>query len=319
MTAIPGAPPVAPGVHTMPEADYFAATWALSSSGAKAILDCPARFRWEQDHRVYKATFDFGSAAHLMVLGAGPPVQVIDVAYLKQLAGEAPDPKTAEMYAKAASGDEITEWRTNAAKAAKEAARATGKIPLLRRAYEHVCAMADVLRADPVASHLFDPAAGLPEQSIFWKDQETGVQRRARLDWLPEPRGSRLVVADYKTTTDASPDSIYKAVGNFAYHIQRAWYTDAIVAAGLDDDPAFVFCFQETDPPYLINIIQLDPAAIQSGRIACRAAIERFRDCSAAGVWPGYMPDELEELAEISVPPWKTRIPDGYYYEGSTL
>jgi len=293
MTAAPSlpstAPPVSPGVHTMPEADYFAATWALSSSGCKAILDCPARFKYEQDHPVLKGEFDYGSAAHKLVLGTGPPIAIINA----------------------------KDWRTNAAKDARDAARAEGAIPLLTGHFSEVQAMADVLRADPIAAALFDPAAGLPEQSIFWQDAETGMQRRARLDWLPDPRGGRLVVPDYKTTTDASPDAIYKAVGNWAYHIQHAWYTDAVMAAGLDDDPAFVFCFQEKDPPYLINIIQLDAGAVQAGRVACRAAIERFRDCTAAGLWPGYMPDDLDELTEISLPPWKTRIPDGYYYEGS--
>lgn len=291
MTATIDAPPVPHGVHTMAEADYFAATWALSASGAKAILDCPARFRWQQDHPVYKDEFDYGSAAHKLVLGTGPPIAVIDAA----------------------------DWRTSAAKAARDQARADGAIPLLTGKLSQVQAMADVLRADPLASALFDPAAGLPEQSIFWQDGETGVHRRARLDWLPEPRGARLVIADYKTTTDASPDGISRSVGNWAYHIQHAWYCDAVTAAGLDDDPAFVFVFQETEAPYLINIVQLDAGAAQSGRIACRAAIERFRDCTAAGVWPGYMPDGMAELAQIPLPPWKTRIPDGYYYEGSSL
>lgn len=275
--------PVAPGVHAMPEEDYFAATYALSSSGAKDILDCPARFRWKQQHPVLKGEFDYGSAAHKLVLGSGPPIAVVDA----------------------------DSWRTNAAKAARDDARAAGAIPLLLKDLAHVTAMADAIRAHPLAAALFDPESGLPEQSLFWHDAEFDIERRARLDWLPDPRGGRLHIGDYKTAASASPDAIRRAVGDWAYHVQRAWYCEAVRACGLDDDPAFIFVFQEKTAPYLINVVQLDPAAIISGDIACRAACEMFRDCTKTDLWPGY-PYE-PDITEISVPPWKTRIPEEYY------
>jgi hypothetical protein len=274
---------IAPGVHQIPEDDYFAARYALSASGAKDLLDCPARFRWKQDHPTVKGEFDYGSAAHKLILGSGPQIAIIDA----------------------------DSWRTNAAKDAREQARQAGHIPLLIADFIKVQAMAAALQAHPLAAALFDPDCGLPEQSLFWHDAEFGIDRRARLDWLPDPRGGRLIIGDYKTTTDASPGACERAVGNWAYHVQRAWYCEAVRACGLDDDPAFLFCFQEKDPPYLINVVQLDAAAITSGDIACRAACEIFRDCTAADSWPGY-PWE-PDITEISVSPWKTRIPEGYY------
>lgn len=311
MTAATLAQPIAPGVHQIPEEDYFAATWALSSSGAKDILDCPARFRWHQQHPVIKKEFDFGSAAHKMILGSGPEIQVIDAACLAQLAAEQDDPKTRKLFADTAAKGDPAGFQTAAAKAARDQARADGKIPVLVDDYNHVTAMAEAILLHPLAAALFDPDRGLPEQSLFWHDPEWGIDRRARLDWLPDPRGGRLIVGDYKTTTNASPDAIWRSVGDWAYHIQRSFYCEAIRACGVDDDPGFIFVFQEKTPPYLINVIQLDKAAIISGDIACRAACERFRDCTAADKWPGY-PYE-PEITEIAVPTWKTRIPEEYY------
>src|SRR5258706_418444 len=94
-----------PGIYDLPEDDYFARTNALSASGAKLLLppSCPAKFRWALDHPVHKDVFDFGSAAHKMVLGAGPVLEVIDVA----------------------------DWRTNKAKDAREYARMNGCVPIL--------------------------------------------------------------------------------------------------------------------------------------------------------------------------------------------
>jgi hypothetical protein len=266
------------GVYDIPEADYFGATGALSCSGAKLLLppSCPALFRYRQDHPEYKDVFDFGSAAHRMVLGAGPEVKVIDA----------------------------TDWRGKAAKEARDAARAEGKIPLLIDDAWKVEAMASTLQQHPIARALLDPErGGRPEQSLFWADEDTGVHRRARLDWLPEPGPGRFIAVDYKSCSSADPAAIAKAVANYGYYQQDPYYLDGICALGLDDDPAFVFIFQEKEPPYLVTVVQLDEEARQAGRARNRQAIERFRDCTEAGIWPGYSDD----IELISLPPWALR------------
>jgi PDDEXK-like domain of unknown function (DUF3799) len=230
---------------------------------------------------VFRDVFDFGSAAHKLILGAGPPVDIIDA----------------------------DSWRTNAAKDAREYARMNGRTPVLIGDWDRVTAMAGAIAAHPLAAALFNPDHGKPERSLFWTDPATGVPCRARLDWLPDARKGRLTIPDYKTCTGAHPDPAAKAAGNYGYHIQHAHYTNGAAALGLDDDPAFVFVFQEKDPPYLVNVVQLDPGAIQAGRVAMRAALEIFRDCTAADVWPGYRTD----IPEISLPPWASRIPEEYY------
>ncbi len=277
------APVTEPGIYDMPEAEYFAQHHALSASGAKLLLppSCPAKFRWAQDHPVYKDTFDLGSAAHMTVLGAGPDIEVVDA----------------------------ENWRTNAAKDAREYARMAGRIPLLAADYDRVCAMAAQIRAHPLARKLLDPARGRPEQSLFWTDPDTGVPCRARYDWLPDPRGGRLTIPDFKTAADAGNEAVMRAAGNFGWHLQHAHYFNAATALGLGDDPAFVFVVQEKDPPYLVNVVQLDAGAVQAGRVAMRAAAEMFRDCAAAGVWPGFPLD----IPEIPLPPWKARIPEDFY------
>ena len=58
----------------MSEAEYHAHP-AFSASKAKAILDSPARFKWEyiDGNREQKKAFDVGSAVHAKVLGTGYP------------------------------------------------------------------------------------------------------------------------------------------------------------------------------------------------------------------------------------------------------
>lgn len=265
-----------PGIYEMTNEEYHSHRYALSSSGARKLLppSCPAIFRYEQDHpQPPKKAFDIGNAAHKLVLGTGPDLVRIDA----------------------------EEWRTNAIKAEVAAVRAEGGIPLKPSEWEQVHAMADALRAHPVASLLFDPERGTPEQSLFWRDDRTGVMRRARLDWLPNPRTGRLIIPDYKTCASANPEKLQRAVEDFGYHQQDDWYRSACRALGLADDAAaFVFVCQEKTAPYVITVIEMDATARRIGAARNRRALEIFAECTRTGYWPGYS----DEISHLSLPPW---------------
>jgi hypothetical protein len=273
-----------PGVYQLTETEYHAdpvPAGSLSASGAKLLLppSCPALYRYRRDHPKESAAFDYGTAAHKYVLGAGPPVGIVD----------APD------------------WRTKAAQDARKDAHARGAVPMLVSELAQITEMARAIGQHPVASALFDPARGNAEQSLFWQDDEYGIWRRARLDWLPEHRaGRRLIIGDYKTAQAVDPDSIRKAVANYGYHIQAAQYIDAAIAC-LDADPAFLLVFQMKDPPYLVNIAELDPDTIAAGRRRLRTACEIFRDCTTTGIWPGYEAATDDGITYITLPPWAAR------------
>jgi PDDEXK-like domain of unknown function (DUF3799) len=268
----------APGIYGIPEAEYFAASYALSCSGCKLLLppSCPAKFYWRQDHAEYKDVFDFGSGAHAMVLGTGPEITVVD------------------------AGD----WRTKAAREARDQARTEGRTPLLAAEYQQVKEMAAALRAHPIAYAMFDPRDGAAEQSLFWDHPATGTPLRARLDWLPGCGGpQRPVIADYKTCTSADAEDLSKAVARYGYHIQHAFYSDG-VAALTGTTPAFIFVCQEKVPPYLVHVIELDPDAVATGRRLYEQAIRTYRACIKSGNWPGYADGEITEIA---LPAWAPR------------
>lgn len=268
----------APGVYDIPLDDYLADPvpgGSLSRSGVTALLppSCPAKYRWDRDHPPESTrAFDVGHAAHKLVLGVGPELRVV----------------------------EADDWRTKAARAERAAAYADGAVPLLAEDHDCVVAMAEALLRHPLASALFDPDHGTPEQSLFWQDAATGVTLRARLDWLPHPRDGRLIVPDYKTCANASPATLSKAVHNYRYHGQGAWYVDGIKALGLADDPAFLLVFQEKTPPYLVTVAELDTIALAAGRYENRKAIDLYAECVATDTWPGYSDD----IELICLPPW---------------
>lgn len=260
-----------PGIYDTPEDQYHAHP-ALSVSSARKLLppSCPAIFHHERRAgQKRRREFDFGHAAHLAVLGAGPELHVIGA----------------------------SDYKTKKAQQERAAAHASGAVPVLAAEFDAVQAMAAALRAHPLASALF-AEGGLAEQSLFWTDPDTKVPCRARLDWLSHR------VVDYKTTTSAHPDHIAKAADNFGYHMQAAWYLDGarhldLVAA----DAEFLFVFQDKDPPYLVTVAELDADAVQIGRERNQFAREIFRDCTEADVWPAYSND----IERISLPAYARR------------
>ncbi|MFF2009140.1 PD-(D/E)XK nuclease-like domain-containing protein [Streptomyces sp. NPDC058195] len=290
ITALAGASAPAagidPGIYpNLPMDQYHADRASLSSSGARRLLppSCPALFRHEQDNpRPPKRTFDMGNAAHRLVLGDGPELVAV----------EAPD------------------WRTKAAREERDAIRAAGGVPLLADEYDQVQAMADAIRRHPVASALFAPGSGRPETSLFWRDRQTDVMRRARFDWMPDPRNGRLIIPDYKTCRSAEPSALARAVDEYGYHQQADWYRAGARALGIGDEhTAFVFVCQEKTAPYLITVFEPDMAALRIAAAKNRRAINTFAECTESGRWPGYS-DDIEYL---SLPPYAERRDEEEY------
>lgn len=262
---------VSPGVHDLTDEQYFGpvlASTTLSSTGVRELLppSCPARFFWNRrfGRRGSKA-FDLGHAAHRLVLGVGPELVLIPAA----------------------------EWRSDAVKAQVAEVRTAGGVPLKAADWDAVHGMAGALQAHPFASKLL--SGGVPERTLIWRDDETGVMCRAKVDWLA-PDG----IVDYKTCDKASPEHLRKAVHNYGYHIQAAFYLRGFRAVLPVEVPFFAFVAQEKDPPYLVTVFQLTQDALDYGDRQCADALQIYRDCSEANEWPGYTAD----IEDIGLPPW---------------
>lgn len=263
-----------PGVYRgLDENEYHAHQASLSVSGAKVLLDCPAKFDYQRRHpKPSTAAMNLGSAAHKLVLGVGAEIVEVDA----------------------------DDWRTQAAKEARAEAEADGKLALLTKDHEMVQAMAARLRENKIADLVLG-GEGEAEVSLF-SAHSSGVLRRGRIDWLPAP-ADRMIVADYKTAASAEPGAFAKSIMNFRYYMQAAWYSDLIVDLGLASSVAFLFVAQEKDPPYEVMICQLDADALAIGRHQNEMAIELFVECAERNEWPGYG----DEVHKLILPFWFTR------------
>jgi hypothetical protein len=254
---------------------------SLSSSIAKLLcLSSPAHAR--QDHprlnpdaaHEEAERFDIGSAAHALLLEGDSGVVIVD----------APD------------------WRTKAAREARDAAYAAGKTPLLARAWADVEAMAIAARRQ-LDAHTDGGAgmftAGKAEQTLIWREDR--VWCRARFDWLRQPFDGDWAIDDYKSTSgSANPDSWTRAMFGMGFDLQAAWYRRGLqVLTGAD--AIFRFAVQETYPPYALSVIALGPDAMTIAEKKRLYALERWDECQRENAWPGYP----TRTCWAELPPWE--------------
>lgn len=254
---------------------------SISTTGIKSILECPRKFWFNSPlnpHRVRREksdAFSLGAAAHDLVLQPGIWGDLYHVV---------PDGFSAAHHKK---------WADYMP--AYEEAVSAGKTVLTQRQADTVSAMSDALWADPLAERVF--VNGRAEQTMAWRDDETGVWLRCRPDWLPN---NPVFVPDYKTARDASPRGFRRAVYEYGYHIQAAVYMEGIEKTmGVRPDD-FFFVVQETEAPYIVQAHRLSDDALEAGRVLFRQGVRRFADCLAADKWPGY----ADDVNEIDCPKW---------------
>lgn len=248
----------------MDEVEYHAHP-ALSSTGARQLLDAPARFEYARSvPQAPRKAFDIGTAAHAKVLGAGPEVIAI------------PQDILAENGAAS----------TAAAKKFIADAREAGQVPVKQAELDAVNLMAEAVLANDRARELLEQV-GNPEASVFGVDPVTGVECRARFDYLAP------VAVDLKTTQKrATRAQFERTVLDFGYHIQQAHYEDTYTFTGGHLD-GFTFVVVEKDPPHLVGVFVLDRDYVEMGRAKAADARAIFADGIESGIWPGY-PDEIQ-------------------------
>lgn len=239
---------------------------ALSYSGAKVLLQSPAKYRHMMDTPPEtKTDFDLGHAVHSIVLGIGDPIREVP--------------------------HEL--WNTKEAKTAVAEVRDAGEIPLKPSQYRAAKAMSESLFKQPRVESLL--RSGRAEVPVHW--QRDGVSLRAQIDWVNEVRH---VLVDVKTSTTADRDGFSRLAYNFGYHIQAAAYLDGAQGPGDPRDWRFVFAVVEKDPPYLSAVYEPDADFIAAGAAKWQQAQELYRECTDTGEWPGYDTD----IQSLSLPRW---------------
>lgn len=258
------------GIHDIPAHVYHsdpAPTPSLSSTMAKTLLSQTPMHAWLANPRlnpkwrpVDRKVFDIGRAAHREVLGKGEDWV------------EIPDDLLAANGAASTKG----------AKEFIEDARSRDLTPIKASEAEAVRMMAEKVRGR-LGSMGIALQSNRSEMSAL--AEIDGVWCRCLVDNAPSD--PRIPLYDLKTTTDANPEKIARAVMDYGYDVQAQHYREVWKAA-TGEDRAFRFIFVEKEPPHEICVVELTSGDLMMAERRISRAREIFRDCLATNDWPGY-------------------------------
>lgn len=244
----------------------------LSNSGISLLLDCPLRY-WDKyinpdkPEREETASMRMGTMVHTFLLEPEKFEQLYYHVEAKPRKGT----KAYDELAVVASGREII---------------GSEEMKLLRQIQRSIQAKKD-------ARDLLKN--GQAEQSIYWKDAETGVLCKARPDYM-----TNSYIVDLKTTRCASWAEFSKSIASYGYHRQAAMQLDAMEAISGIKHTNFINICVETERPYIVSVFVMDNDALDQGRVQYKRGLEIFKECQASNNWPDYVP----ELEQIGLPAW---------------
>jgi hypothetical protein len=225
--------------------EYHAATDYISRS---AILDfdkSPYTYwaNWVNPERKKKKTgaLNIGSAFHLYILQ--PEL------FNAQFSVEPP-----KVLLKDAGREKFDSYKSEI-----ESLKNSGKMLLSAEEFRTIKEMADKLKNNIDAMQLIE--GGAIENSIFWQDDELGLLLKARPDIL-----HHNIVADLKTSNNASPHHFQSEIVKYGYHIQFGMIQDGLKIIEERNIDHFVNIVIENKYPYNIGIYFIDQTAIDAGR-----------------------------------------------------
>jgi hypothetical protein len=274
----------APGFYRMPAARYHkdpVSAVSLSSSCAVTLVsETPAhakaghpRLTEQPDDDTNKA-MDLGSVVHELVLGEGGGFRVHD----------------------------FPDWRTKDAKAAAEASREVGEIPILKVKYDEACEVdASISKNLQAIGEVWNRfLAGHKEIVYIWRD--IGGPWCRSMDDCLYISGDHAICFDLKTTATGLSDREIQSKIVGGMDLKAAFRVRGLtqLLPSLAGRIKFMWIFAEVNPPYEIRAIEATGEILAMGDRKAAYAIELWRRCMGANEWPGY-PRKIER---IPLPGW---------------
>ena len=245
---------------------------SVSSSGLRTIETKSAGDFWAFSglngsafEKVETAAFNFGKAAHALLLGD----EDFDAGYV------------------------VSPYDGFRSKEAREWREAQTKVIVSPDDMDHIKGMSASLKAHGLPDLIF---GGEPEVSLIWRDH-TGVWIKARPDALPATGD----LGDLKTTTDNELQPLMRGITKYSYDMQMALCVEGMEKVLHRSPTGVVIIYAQKKPPYTVTPISIGADALYWGKVRNRRAINTFAECWQSGEWP-FQGDR--DISEYQLPEW---------------
>jgi hypothetical protein len=243
---------------------------ALSYSGLKEFAKSPAHFKhWQTEAREPTEAMKFGAALHASLLE--------------------PDKLAVQ------SGG--TTWRTKGFKEFEHENPEKVCVP------EEITGTMALMNCSLVSNRTVKGLLQRAEKEVefFWQHPDFGFDCKCKTDLLFVNRGI-AIVADIKTTDDATPQAVSRTIANYKYHWQASWYSEAVRRCRGARDVRFFWIFVEKKPPYSVGLYEPDAEMLDVASRQIQELLPDYAECLEADYWPSIS----SQTQTISLPRWAT-------------
>lgn len=243
---------------------------ALSYSGLKEFAKSPAHFKhWQTEAREPTEAMKFGAALHASLLE--------------------PDKLAVQ------SGG--TTWRTKGFKEFEH--ENPEKVCVPEEVFKNIELMSTSLLSNITVKNMLARAA--KETELFWEDNDYSFKCKCKLDML-FVKNNTAIIADIKTTDDATPQAVSRTIANYKYHWQAYWYSYAVRQVRRVKDVKFFWIFVEKKPPYSVGLYEPDAEMLDVASRQIQELLPDYAECLEADYWPSIS----SQTQTISLPRWAT-------------
>ncbi len=235
------------GIYNIDLDCYLADRSYISSSGLKRILRSPLELqRYFQRQQLSSPILDFGTAVHCALLEPerfaqeyiALPVNHVDLFHAQDM----------------------------------ELIQQQGKIQhfITQAQMDAVHGICEQVQQQPEIADLL--AQGQAEQSLFWRDSESGIRCKIRPDLLRLPH----LIVELKTTFNAALDVFQRTVLMQQYHLSAAMYLQGVQHI-TGHTPNYVFIVACREAPYQVSTFVPSAAMLQEGEKLFRLALSKLK------------------------------------------
>ncbi|MFK7822763.1 MAG: PD-(D/E)XK nuclease-like domain-containing protein [Oligoflexales bacterium] len=201
----------------------------------------------------------------------------------------------------------VVDVSSRATKTFKQTVLGTDKICITSSEYNNASYMADALWNNKQARAYLE-LAGKAERTFYYTDPETGIELKARPDFITD---DSVFVLDTKTARSIDPFDFIRDADSFKYWLSPEIINNAVESVRGIKPQAYVFlCVEnkgEKKPDTAIYYADFD--FLELGEIKLKQALQTLKQCRESGHWPafdqpiplglpGYRQRELERLRE---------------------
>lgn len=260
----------------MPPATYHESD-ALGSSGLKLMARSPWHYRNRVPVAQTRAMF-CGTLVHCAQLEP----DVMAKRYVVTPADAPKYPTPAQWAAKKSNESSMADkaWWT-----AFEAS-CVGREIVTAKEYAITQEQLAAVAAEPVLAEVF--STGWGEVSGFWTDPATGIECKARWDWVHPVEPGVVDIADLKSCADESPRLFGIAAAKLKMELQEAHYREGFELITKLKVRRFIFAAVTSARPVLAVPYELSDEIRDQGKDERRELLERLAWCRKEDQWPTY-------------------------------